>query len=103
MGSGGGRGRGRGFFFKKLLLPMKPLYSLNFIPKIRKILRAVFEKKKSKTPFFDPVLTPFCPKMGQGDFFFKKRFSSLFYIYHHLTVSRKSEKSLEPIPLTLRH
>ena len=80
------------FFQKSDSAKMKPLYSLNFRPKIRKILRAVFQKK-SKTRF-DPVLTPFCPKKGSRGFFFKNRFPSLFYIYHPLTVSRKSEKSL---------
>ena len=80
------------FFPKSDSAKMKPLYSLNFRPKIRKILRAVFQKKIEKTRF-DPVLTPFCPKKGSRGFFFKNRFPSLFYIYHPLTVSRKSEKS----------
>ena len=90
------------FFQKSDSAKMKPLYSLNFRPKIRKILRAVFQKK-IKNPFwprFDPVLTPFCPKKGSRGFFFENRFPLLFYIYHPLTVSRTSEKSLEPIPQT---
>ena len=85
------------FFQKSASAKMKPLYSLNFRPKIRKILRRFSEKWKI---YFWTVLTPFCPKKESRGFFFKNRFPSLFYIYHPLTVSRKSEKSLEPIPQT---
>ena len=77
-----------GIFFKKVFLPKwSPYIALTSDRKSEKSLEQ-FLKKKSKT-----FLTPFSPKKGQGDFFFKTRFLSLFYIYHPL-VSRKSEKSL---------
>ena len=68
------------FFSKNDSAKMKPLYSLNFRPKIRKILRAVFQKKYKKNRF-DPVLTPFCPKKGSRGFFFK----SLSVTFLHLS------------------
>ena len=93
------KGHFQHFFQKSASAKMKPLYSLNFIPKIRKILRAVFEKKIKD--LFDPFLTPFWPKKGSRGLFFKNRFSSLFYIYGPLTSCKILETSLEPIPVTL--
>ena len=87
-----------GFFFKKVILPKwSPYIALTSDQKSEKSLEPFFRKNEKILDRFDPFL----PKKGSRGFFFKKRFSSLFYIYHPLTVSRKSEKSLEPIPITL--
>ena len=61
---------------------------------------ARFSRKNSKTPFFvhfGHFWLKICPRGKK----IKKRFLSLFYPYTPLTSCTKSEKSLEPIPLTL--
>ena len=63
----------------------------NYICNIKKIVRAVFEKKKKKKNFLG------LRKNGRKHFFFENRALSLFLRYHFLTPCKKSEKNNEPI------
>ena len=51
----------------------------------------------------NPILTPFLPQNSRTRIFFQNRAPSLFCIYGPLTSCKKSEKSLEPISVTLCH
>ena len=51
----------------------------------------------------NPILTPFLPQNSRTRIFFENRAPSLFCIYGPLTSCKKSEKSLEPISVTLCH
>ena len=61
---------------------------------------------KLEKPHFWAILGHFGPKFpnfGQTRFFPKNRPLSLFYVYGPLTSQKKSDKTHDPISLTLRH
>ena len=80
--------------FTRFLLIFLP----NFMPKIRKILGADFEKNLK-----NPIFYPLWPIFSKRGIFGKNRAPSLFYVYEALTSCKKAEKSLEPVPVTLCH
>ena len=71
---------------------MKVIFSTNFRPKTKKIVRAVFEKN-IKVSDFGLIWRRFRKYL---QFFFKNPALSLFYLYSPLTSCKKSEKFLEP-------
>ena len=61
---------------------------------------------KLEKPHFRAILGHFGPKfpnLGQTRFFPKNRALSLFYVYGPLTSQKKSDKTHDPISLTLRY
>ena len=73
---------------------MKVIFSTNFRPKTKKIIRAVFEK--NITVWFWANLEPFFVNISETRIFFKNPALWHFYLYSPLTSCKKSLKSLEP-------
>ena len=72
---------------------MKVIFSTNFRPKTKKIVRAVFEKN-IKVSDFGLIWRPFREHL-QIKIFFKNPAQWLFYFYSPLASCKKSKKSLE--------
>ena len=82
-------------FSEKLVsFKLKFIFSTNFRPKTKKIVRAVFEKN-IKVPDFGLIWRLFCEYLRMK-IFFKNPTQLLFYLYGLLTSCKKSEKFLEP-------
>ena len=82
------------FSEKQVSFKLKFIFSTNFRPKTKKIVRAVFEKN-IKVSDFGLIWRLFCEYL-QMKIFFKNPTQLLFYLYSLLTSCKKSEKSLEP-------
>ena len=88
------------FSEKWVSFKLKVIFSTNFRPKTKKIVRTVFEKNISV--WFWANLETFSRISPNQDFFSKIRLSFL-YLYSPLTSCKKSEKSLEPFLRKLRY
>ena len=82
------------FSEKEVSFKLKVIFSTNFRPKTRKIVRAVFEKNISV--WFWANLETFSRISPNQEFFSKIRLS-LFYLYSPLTSCKKSEKFLRVV------
>ena len=84
----------RTFLKNKFLLKLKVIFSTNFRPKTRKIIRAVFEKNISV--WFWANLENFS-RISPNQKFFKNPALSLFYLYSPLTSCKKIRKILRAV------
>ena len=85
------------FCEKQVSFKLNAIFSTNFRPKTKKVVRAVFEKN-IKVSDFGLIWRPFCEY-----FQIKKFFKNLFYLYSPITSCKKSEKFLEPFLRKLRY
>ena len=74
---------------------MKVIFSTNFRPKTKNIVRAVFEKNIEVSDF-GLIWRLFREYLHKSRIFNKNPAVWLFYLYSPLTSCKKSEKSLEP-------
>ena len=84
----------RTFLKNKFLLKLKVIFSTNFRPKTRKIIRAVFEKNISV--WFWANLENFS-RISPNQKFFKKPDLLLFYLYSLLSSCKKIRKILRVV------
>ena len=89
------------FYEKQVSFKLKVIFSTNFRPKTKKIVRVVFEKN-IKVSDFGLIWRPF-RKYLQIKNFFQKSGSVTFYLYSLLTSCKKSEKLLQPLLRKLRY
>ena len=88
------------FLKKKVTFKLKVIFSTNFRPKTKKVIRAVFEKN-IKVSDFGLIWRPFCKYLQINNFF--QKFGSVTFFNSPLTSCKKSEKSLEPFLRKLRY
>ena len=89
------------FFWKARFIQIEGLFSTNFRPKSKKIVRAIFEEN-IKVSDFGLLWRPFCEYL-QIKNFFQKSGSVTFLPIYSLISGKKSEKSLEPLLRKLRY
>ena len=80
---------------KQVSFKLRVIFSTNFWPKTKKIVRAVFEKN-TKVSDFGLIWRLFREYLQIKNFFFKILALWLFYLCSPLTSFKKSEKSLAP-------
>ena len=80
---------------KQVSFKLRVVFSTNFWPKTKKIVRAVFEKN-TKVSDFGLIWRLFREYLQIKNFFFKILALWLFYLCSPLTSFKKSEKSLAP-------
>ena len=80
---------------KQVSFNLRVIFSTNFWPKTKKIVRAVFEKN-TKVSDFGLIWRLFREYLQIKNFFFKILALWLFYLCSPLTSFKKSEKSLAP-------
>ena len=88
------------FSEKQVSLKLKVIFSTNFQPKTKKVIRTIFDKN-IKVSDFGLIWRCFCEYLQI--IFFLNRALSLFYLYSPLTSCKKSEKCLEPFLRKLRY
>ena len=82
------------FSEKQVSLKLKVIFSTNFRPKTKKVIRTIFDKNIKVSDF--GLIWRCFRKYLQTIFFFLNQALPLFYLYSPLTSCKKSEKSLEP-------
>ena len=89
------------FSEKQVSFKLKVIFSTNFRPKTKRIVKAVFEKN-TKVSDFGLIRRPF-RKYLQIKNFFKNQTRSIFYLDSSLTSCKKPEKFLQPFLRKLRY